>query len=255
MRSEILFEDDRVKWVVFARDPNRPDSVIDTNEYLLIADGKGALLDPGGLEIFPDVVSAVSDHIKMDDITILFGSHQDPDIISSLALWLGTCPRARAYVPSIWSGFISHYGCDAAQLVSVPDDGLRLELSAHHSVDLIPAHYLHSSGNLNVYDARAKILFSGDVGAALLPKEEQGLFVEDFGAHTRFMEGFHRRWMPSEAARDAWLEQVRQLDIEFMCPQHGAIFRGADVPKFFDWFGALRLGSAIEHNRGKVAVA
>jgi flavorubredoxin len=255
MLSEILYEDDHVKWVVFARDPKRPDYVVDTNEYLLIADGKGMLLDPGGLEIFPEVVSAVSDHIKMDDVTILFGSHQDPDIISSLPLWLGACPRAKAYVPWTWTSFISHFGCEPGQLIAVPDEGLSLALSDRHSVELIPAHYLHASGNLHVYDARAKILFSGDVGAALLPADEQALFVENFTGHTRYMEGFHRRWMPSEAARDAWLEQVRRLDIGLMCPQHGSIFKGGAVTEFLDWFAALTLGAAIGSNRGVATAA
>ena len=31
----------------------------------------------------------------------------------------------------------------------------------------VPAHYLHSSGNFNVYDPQARVLFSGDIGAAL----------------------------------------------------------------------------------------
>lgn len=33
---------------------------------------------------------------------------------------------------------------------------------------IIPAHYLHASAN-HVYDPEAKVLFCGDVGAALLP--------------------------------------------------------------------------------------
>ncbi len=36
-------------------------------------------------------------------------------------------------------------------------------------LEIIPAHYLHASANFHVYDPEAKILFSGDVGAALLP--------------------------------------------------------------------------------------
>lgn len=254
MLSETIFEDDTVKWIVFARDPKRPDTVIDTNEYLLIADGKGMLLDPGGIEIFPEIVSAVSDHIKMENVTTLFGSHQDPDIISSLSLWLETCKDARAYVPWVWASFISHFGCAPSQLIAVPDEGVRIALSSRHSVDLIPAHYLHASGNLHLYDSHAKILFSGDVGAALLPPDAQDLYVQDFATHIRYMDGFHRRWMPSEAARDAWLDQVRGLDIELMCPQHGAIFRRDDVPRFLDWFADLKLGGAIDVNRGKPAL-
>ncbi len=249
MLSEVLYEDKDVKWIVFARDPDKAASVIDTNEYLLISGEQGMLLDPGGVEIFPEVVSAISDYIPLENITTLFGSHQDPDIISSLSLWLGTCPRARVYVPWVWSSFIPHFGCDTSQLVPVPDEGMRVEVSPTHAVELVPAHYLHSSGNLHVYDPKAKILFSGDVGAALLPPDKQDLYVEDFDAHARYMDGFHRRWMPSEAARDAWIERVSHLDIELMVPQHGAIFRRKEAKRFLDWFGGLRLASALQGSK------
>lgn len=246
MQSFELFADESTRWVVFGRDPAKPGDVIDTNEYLLVSDGSGVLMDPGGTEIFPDVVSAVSDYLPIEKIGVIFGSHQDPDILSSLSLWMNVCPAARVYVPSIWTGFITHFGCSASQLTAVPDQGMTLSLSPRHSIEFVPAHYLHSSGNLHLYDPRAKVLFSGDVGAALLPPGADGLFVEDFDRHIQYMEGFHRRWMPSERARDAWIARVTRLDIDYLCPQHGAIFRRADVPRFLDWFAGLSLGSALD---------
>jgi flavorubredoxin len=201
-------------------------------------------MDPGGTEIFPEVITAISDHLPIENIEVIFGSHQDPDILSSLALWLGVCPQAKIYVPWVWTGFITHFGCDKSQLTGVPDDGGSVELSGGYKVDFIPAHYLHSSGNLNLYDPTAKILFSGDIGAALLPEDANQIFVEDFEKHTKYMEMFHRRWMPSNRARDVWVERVRKLDIDMMCPQHGGIFRRDDVQKFLEWFSGLELGSA-----------
>ncbi len=246
MLSQVIYEDNNVKWVVFGRDTSKPDYVIDTNEYLIIADGRGLLMDPGGTEIFPEVITAISDYLPVENIDVIFGSHQDPDILSSLALWLGVCPQAKVYVPWVWTGFITHFGCDKSQMVGVPDEGCSINIGKNHKVELVPAHYLHSSGNLHLYDAKAKILFSGDVGAALLPDDANQLFVEDFAKHTQYMEMFHRRWMPSNRARDAWVERVRKLDVNMMCPQHGGIFRGADVPKFLDWFSGLKLGAAVD---------
>jgi hypothetical protein len=31
-------------------------------------------------------------------------------------------------------------------------------------------------------------------------------------------------------------------DTGLLCPQHGALYRGADVGRFIDWFGALKVG-------------
>jgi len=106
----------------------------------------------------------------------------------------------------------------------------------------VPAHYLHSSGNFNLYDKIAKVLFSGDVGAALLPAGEDGLFVENFDRHIRHAEGFHRRWMGSNEAKRRWCERVSKMDIDMLCPQHGAIYRGADVQRFINWFDELQVG-------------
>lgn len=244
MIADILYEDEKVKWFVFGREPAKPDYVIDTNEYLVISEGRGLLMDPGGTEIFPDVVAAIADHIAVENIDYIFGSHQDPDILSSLALWLGVCPNAKVYVPRLWIGFITHFGCDASQIVGIPDDGMSLTLGSRHRLDFIPAHYLHSSGNHHLYDPTAQVLFSGDVGAALMPDNDTSLYVEDFQKHIGYMQGFHQRWMPSNRARDVWLERVRPLGIKQMCPQHGAIFKDAQVKQFMDWFARLELGLA-----------
>ena len=90
----------------------------------------------------------------------------------------------------------------------------------------------------------AKILFSGDIGAALVPPQAS-CFVENFDEMPQYMEGFHKRWMPSNRAKNDWVRRVRALDIEMMVPQHGCIFRGQDVTRFLDWFESLQVGSAV----------
>jgi flavorubredoxin len=80
------------------------------------------------------------------------------------------------------------------------------------------------------------------VGAALLPPEKKGLFVEDFSSHIRHAEGFHRRWMGSNEAKRQWCERVSHMEIDMLCPQHGAIYQGADVQRFINWFDELHVG-------------
>jgi flavorubredoxin len=52
----------------------------------------------------------------------------------------------------------------------------------------------------------------------------------------------HQRWMPSNKAKNDWVQRVRKLDIDMMCPQHGRIFKGDNVKRFLDWFEALEVG-------------
>jgi len=239
-----LFSEGGHSWYAFCRDPEKAEHIIDTNEYLIVSGTEALALDPGGTEIFPQVVSSFSEVVSIDQIKYFFASHQDPDIISSLPLWMGMCRDAKIYMPWLWAGFIAHFGHEyAGSFEQVPDEGMDIRFANGKTVTLVPAHYCHSSGNFSLYDPTAKILFSGDIGAALLPPEDNHVFVEDFSKHIRYMEGFHRRWMPSNKAKNQWVARVRELDIKMLCPQHGAIFRGEQVGEFLDWFERLEVAS------------
>lgn len=246
MRVEQLFTHGDHVWYVFCRDPEKSEHVIDTNEYLIVSGEEAMLLDPGGTEIFPQVVGALAATIPIDRVTHYLASHQDPDIMSSLPLWLGLTPHAKVYMSWLWTGFIAHFGHDyVGQFAAVPDEGMEIRFRNGRTVQLVPAHYCHSSGNFSLYDPLAKVLFSGDIGAALLPPDFNSVFVTDFARHIGYMEGFHRRWMPSNNAKNDWVRRVRELDVEFLCPQHGAIFRGPQVRQFLDWLEGLEVGAAI----------
>lgn len=236
-----LYEDGSVCWYVFARDASKPSRIIDTNEYVIVCDGEALILDPGGAEIFPTVLTAVSNAVQINQIKKYLCSHQDPDIMSSLPLWMGLTPDAKIYLSWMWDGFVAHFGHEYAEnFVLIPDEGQSLSLGSRQ-FQLVPAHFCHSPGNFNLFDPVSGILFSGDLGAALLP-DNAPLFVEDFNTHIKAMEGFHRRWMPSNEAKDAWVNRVRKLKPTMICPQHGAIFTGENVKKFLDWLEGLEVG-------------
>jgi flavorubredoxin len=244
-KIEIIYQRGEHKWAVVARDQNKPGYVIDTNEYLITFRGESLLTDPGGMEIFPAVFSALSQEVDINTIKCLFASHQDPDIISSLALWLEVNPELRCYLSWLWELFVPHFGGNDTTFISIPDEGMELNLNGL-TLQAVPAHYLHSSGNFQLYDPAAKILFSGDVGAAMAPPEEDRLFVENFDKHIRYAEGFHRRWMGSNIAKLDWCDRVSKMDIDMLCPQHGSIYQGNDVERFINWFAELPVGSGIK---------
>lgn len=243
-KISVIYENGAHKWLAVSRDPDRAGYLIDTNEYL-ITDGDVAMLtDPGGSEIFPAVFSAICEEFDPAKIRWLFASHQDPDIISSLALWLEFNPELKCYLSWLWGSFVPHFGGNDETFISIQDGGMKMPLGKI-MLEAIPAHYLHSSGNFHVYDEKAGILFCGDVGAALLPPEMGGLFVENFDKHIRHADGFHRRWMGSKEAVLDWCERVGKMKIDMLCPQHGAIYRGEDVMRFINWFAELPVGSGL----------
>jgi flavorubredoxin len=241
MIKKVLYDDGNVKWIVFGRDSSKPNVVIDTNEYAVVSGNEVVLLDPGGTEIFPYVLSAVSETIDLKNLTKFLCSHQDPDIFSSLPLWMAICPDAEIYIPWVWSDFVAHFGKESVKnFVKVPDRGMDMQLG-NTTLQIVPAHYLHSSGNLNLFCPVSGILFTGDVGSAILP-DDYPFWVEDFETHTKYMQKFHERWMPSNSAKNSWIRRVRALRPKMLCPQHGAIFKGDDVNRFLDWLENLEVG-------------
>ena len=166
MKAAPVFEAGNHRWwVLYDQDERR---VIDSNVYIVESNGQSAILDPGGFEIFPQVLAAVAEVVPPTSVVKAFVSHQDPDIASSLPLWNACNQKVQWHIPSLWEGFIRHYGALDAELIGIPDEGGVMVIGGH-KLELIPAHYLHASANFHVYDPEAKVYFSGDVGAALLP--------------------------------------------------------------------------------------
>jgi len=237
-------------WVLYDQEERR---VIDSNVYVVESNGQSALLDPGGFEIFPQVLAAMAEVVQPTSVRSAFVSHQDPDIASSLPLWNACNGGIEWHIPSLWEGFIRHYGALEAKFVTIPDEGGSIVVGGR-KLEILPAHYLHASANFHVYDSEAKVLFSGDVGAALLPPGHS-IWVSRQGAesgkafdeHIQHAKYFHQRWMPSNGAKKDWIDRVRQLDIDFLCPQHGAIYAGENVQRFLNWFDGLTVGTVLSH--------
>lgn len=249
MKAEKFFSDGQHHWfIIYDQSDAR---VVDSNVYAVQVEGDTLLCDPGGYEIFPQVFSAAVDVLPPSSIKRAFVSHQDPDIASSMPLWNACNPEIVWHTSKLWVGFIRHYGALDADIQGIPDEGGELVVGTAR-LQIIPAHYLHSSGNFHLYDPIAKVLFSGDVGAAMLPTGHAA-FVDrrsvdsaaSFDAHIKHAEYFHRRWMPSNQAKRKWCERVSRLDIDYLCPQHGAIYTGKNVHRFIEWFDAFEVGSAV----------
>lgn len=214
---------------------------VQANQHLIVHDGEAMILDPGGHKVYSKVLSATSQQLKGAKLKYIFLSHQDPDIVAACNGWLMTTD-ADAYISALWTRFVPHFGVDhlvIERLKPIPDEGMVLTLGGAR-LSIIPAHFLHSPGNFQVYDPASKVLYSGDLGASL---GAEGVYVTDFEAHRPFMEGFHQRYMASNVAMRRWAQTARQLDIEIIAPQHGQLFRGREmVQRFIAWAEALPCG-------------
>jgi len=237
----IILYDDGVHKNVLLEDFDAGGIAVQANQHLIIDSGEGMVLDPGGHKVYSRVLSETLSVLSRGRLRYIFLSHQDPDIVAAVNGWLMTTD-ATAYVSSLWIRFVPHFGLDhmvADRLRPIPDEGMIFEMGGARLLAL-PAHFLHSEGNFQLYDPIAKILYTGDLGASIGANYAQ---VTDFDAHIRYMEGFHRRYMVSNRVMKAWADMVRPLDIEIIAPQHGAFFVGKEmVHRFIDWCANLECG-------------
>lgn len=217
---------------------------VQANQFLIVQDGNGILLDPGGVLTYNELFMATSKYFPPKQLRYVFASHADPDIIASLPRWL-TGSETRLLISKIWARFVPHFcpqGKTDGRIIAIPDEGSLLPFG-DVTFQILPAHFLHSEGNLQFYDPVSRILFSGDMGASLMPGALATVPVSDFEQHLQYMRGFHSRYMVSNKVCRYWARMVRELDPEWIVPQHGAPFKGKQmVGKFLDWIESLPCG-------------
>lgn len=225
---------------------------IQANQFLIVDHDEGAIIDPGGDLTYSPLTFELLKYIQLNKIKYVCGSHQDPDIISSMPRWL-MHTKAKIVASQLWARFLPHLnsaftsekmeGNWEDRLIELPDQGLKLSLGQSHLYS-IPAHFLHSVGNFQFYDPIAKALFTGDLGASLCGDAAQP--VTNFQAHIPHMLSFHQRYMCSNRILRYWVEMVRDMEIEMLVPQHGAPFMGKEIiNEFLDWIWELPCGVDI----------
>lgn len=244
-KETLLYDDGTHKCVMFSlEDEEHEENSLSVNQFLLIQHESAILIDPGSSGIFMELFDAVSRHVDPQNIKYIFFSHQDPDVAGGVAEW-SVATSAKLIVSELWTRFMGHFGLvDTSRIVGLPDHGGKIAFGKDF-VQFIPAHFLHSPGNFSLYDSRSKILFSGDIGAAILSPQNLNKRVDDFESHRPFLESFHRRYMASNTFCRAWVREVRRHDVNTIAPQHGSLFHGENAEAFLAWFEELEC--AMEH--------
>jgi flavorubredoxin len=241
----VLHEADGHRCIAF-NDLVRGDDGVQANQFLVTHGSRSALIDPGGSLLYTPLVLALGKYVRPHQIDLVLCSHQDPDIIGSVDKWL-LYTQATVVCSTLWGRFVPHLvphymdNAGRERYLLVEDEGARIALGDSEIVAL-PAHFLHSVGNLSFYDPVSRILFSGDIGSGLVPSGTPYGFVEDFAIYRPRMEGFHRRYMASNRVVRLWVDMVRELDPAMIVPQHGMPFRGAAQQAMLDWLYGLQCG-------------
>ncbi len=244
INDAVLLQDDpghQVYWVGAAEQGE----AIPCNSWLVIDQDAGFLLEPGGCDHYYGVSEKVDAVFLAQAISHLVCSHQDPDVCASIPSWIEHNPNIKVVVPNLWRRFLPHYMAHPTEVTPVGDRGAMLPMPSGHHLRCIPAPFLHSPGNMVVFDEASGFLFSGDIGASIFENDAFTLFIDDWDKHTERMLAFHQRYMGSNRAVLAFVERVATLPIRAILPQHGAVFRGDEVQRFLDWLLTIDVG--VDH--------
>jgi flavorubredoxin len=238
-----LFHHDGHRCLMFTDLCNGAGDAVQSNQFLIVDDGTGAVIDPGGNLAYSELYLAMTRHFPPSALTALIASHADPDIIAALDRWT-TATQAKIYISTVWERFVPHFckpGKTTGRVVGIPDAGLRIRIGRHDLIAL-PAHFLHAEGNFQFYDPVSRILFSGDLGVSMLSGQQAAKPVSSLAPLLPAMIAFHRRYMVSNKILRLWADMVSGLKIDMIAPQHGAPLVGDAVGEFIAWARGLHCG-------------
>lgn len=86
-----LFNDGRHTCLMFSDLVSEDEGeAVQSNQFLIIRDGKGILLDPGGVLTYNELFVTMGKYFPPKHLKYVFASHADPDIIASLPQWLSS---------------------------------------------------------------------------------------------------------------------------------------------------------------------
>ena len=239
-----LFSEGSHRCLMFTDISDGSGEAVQANQFLIVDDDTGAIIDPGGNIAYNELLLAMSRFFPPQRLASIIASHADPDIIASLDRWM-TSTQAPVYISELWARFAPHFckpGKTEGRIIGIPDAGMRIRVG-RNELWALPAHFMHAEGNFQFWDPVSRILFSGDLGVSLGVEPKKTITA--LGPHLRRMEAFHRRYMVSNKPLRLWARMVRPLPIRMIVPQHGAPMAGDAVGEFIDWVSDFSCG--VDH--------
>lgn len=210
------------------------------NPYLIVDGEEALLIDSGSRNDFSTVMlKLMRTGTRPSQITRLIYHHYDPDLC-------GNIPHIEAIINRRDLKIISHrennifinYYSVRSPLLCIEEMDYHFEFSSGRRLEFILTPHCHAPGSFMTYDTKSKILFSSDLFGcydhswelytrtgeccrSCVPAEicpDTGQKCEIYG-----IQDFHQRTMPSRRALHYALDQLEQMDISLIAPQHGSI--------------------------------
>lgn len=128
------------------------------NQFLIIQNNQGILLDPAGFGLMPHVLAELLEYIAPDAIQAILVTQLNPAVLNGLSLWL-ELTQAPIYLPRIWLPYLNLYGLPVSERFRFyPDDKIWKTFQPGVELQVVPAHFLPSPGQISLYDTLSNTL-------------------------------------------------------------------------------------------------
>jgi eukaryotic-like serine/threonine-protein kinase len=231
-------------WLVGHRNP---DSLLQCNTYLRTFDGDKTIrwcVDPGSQIDYPVVRRKLLEHVgSLSELHMFSINHQDPDVVGNLIYMTEENPRLIGLTTEdVWR-LVRHLKSAPGELrFTNKFRGNTVKLPGGRRIQIVPTPFCHFRGAVAFYDPEARILFSGDLFGGL---NRPGR-VQVWGESEDWLgiAVFHQIYMPTRAALEFAIRQVRALDppVQIIAPQHGFLLRGAFMDEVLERLAQLPVG-------------
>ncbi|MBN2658936.1 MAG: diguanylate cyclase [Spirochaetales bacterium] len=199
----------------------RSDDFLQINSYTVVRNGLSLLLDPGPVLLFEEIRDAFR-AVTTDPVpSIIFLSHQDPDVCSSLSRWEeeGFCGTVIAHWKTAW--ILQDISTRCTVFGAGRDKALSPEISLM-GLEILNLPFVHSPGAIALWDGETKTLFSGDLLSSFSQSEELYFETSDMEG----LLGFHRAYMPSLYWLKNGLNEIAEKKPGLICPHYGTLISG-----------------------------
>lgn len=206
------------------------------------------ICDPGTRLDITLIVDALKELVGgIENIHLVFLSHQDPDLTSNINVFLTGSPAAKIVCSIDTWRLVRMYGIDDDRYYAVENFRskiLRIGKTGHR-VQFVPAQFCHFRGAMMFYDFESKILFSGDLMGGIDTRSGTGVYATE--ESWSGISIFHQLYMPST---DALREAVGHIGLlnpipDVIAPQHGDVISGDLVVEFLTRLMKLEVGFDI----------
>ncbi|WP_029323827.1 FprA family A-type flavoprotein [Butyrivibrio sp. AE3004] len=210
-------------------------SGVSYNSYVIV-DDKTALLDTADISIsdqFLENLSGVLDGKKLDYLVI---NHMEPDHCSQIATVVAMNPDVTLVGNAKTFTFLSQFFPELNEQKKITvTEGDTLELGSH-TLSFVMAPMVHWPEAMFTFDTTTGVLFSADAFGTF-GAIDAGIFADEYDFEKTFLNEA-RRYYANIVGKygmqvQAVLKKAAGLDIKFICPLHGPIWR-KDIAWFID---------------------